>query len=638
MAAYDLLEAIEGTFPNTVRERQKAIPLKDAYRAISWVYACCNLIADCIAGVEFELFRYSRKGEEIDLKITDPAYKAFNPPAPGQITTLSEMIKLQFLHLGLFGESFGLPTTKGDRMIGLEIISPLLVSPDLDQNGKLKAWEVRPIRGTAAPRKIKPEDMVQWKYANPYDNYRGMAPLHAARMAIEQDLNMSTWNAGFFQNGIRNPIALLLKQTFNDNQRKEFMSRLKANFAGFSKGQLPLLVEGGVDVKVLANTMKDLDFVEGKSLTREELCAVYGCPPAQVGIFRYANYANSKEQRNIFYLNTLRPKMIYYRGVFQTILDKYFPGVECEWEWDEVDAFKEDPLPDATAAKMQAETAVALFNAGYDQKQIAVILDNEDYDPANNPESEDAYWKPDLEPQLPEPEEDSPEDEAEDAAEGGSEKSISMAKARDHFTIYAKDGALLLKAKRLAALRDETVRKFALFVKTFGEQHGKVKGMSDDYWQSLWEEKIFALFEQAYLRGFISVFNDLKMETPEHTPYPEDYAERLQRLYEVPKQLAKMKGKLSIESKIRADRIVPAIFALGREQGMRLVKTQMHKWCWAGDSEHQHLHGTEAVFGKAFASTKITYPGAVQGEKVCTCTSFPSRLAREEKRVAITKP
>lgn len=639
----ELLEAIESAFPNTVRDRQKSIPLKDAYRAISWVYACTNLIADCIAGVEFELFRYSRRGEEIDLKPTDAAYKAFWPPRKGEINTISELIKIQFLHMGLFGESFIAPVLKGKSFTGIELINPMQVTPEFTPDGSaIKYWRVRPLRASGAAaveRKIPPEMMIQWKYANPYDNFRGMSPLSAARMAIEQDLNMSTWNAGFFQNGIRNPIALLLKQTFNENQRKEFMARLKANFSGFAKGQLPLLVEGGVDVKVLANTMKDLDFVEGKSLTREELCAVYNVPPAQVGIFRYANYANSKEQRNILYQNNLRPKMMYYRDVFrQMVLDPYFPGVSCDFEWDDVDAFKEDPIIEATAAKLRADTAVALFSAGYDQKQISVILEDDNYDPSINKEDPAAVWKPDLEPQLPEPDPNDPTDDGDADDANDAEKSITMAKAKDHYTIYASNEALHREAKASGVILAPLVRRFSLFVRTYGEQYGR-KGVDQTYWQEMWEDKIRSLFEAVYVTGVKSIFADLKMKPPDTFIFSPEFQDRLEKLFEVPKQLSKMKGKkISIDTKLRADRIVPAVYALGREQGMSLAKTQTHKWCWAGDSEHQHLHGTEAVFGEAFGSSKILYPGAVQGEKICTCISFPSKIGREEVRVAITKP
>lgn len=301
------LDSIEEMFPNTVRERREQYSQKDAYKTVAWVYACSNLLSDCMSGVEFYFYRgkgdtrkdrnvidmipaVNRNGKRVS---REPIVEALSPVKENEIPTVAEMLRLQVIHECQYGESFIRPTKIVRKApTGFELLHPLKLTPKKDQKtGELRHWEHK--RGGNQPKEIiKPDGLVQWKRPNPYDSIRGLSPLAAARLAIEQDYNMATWNAGFFQAGVRNPIALLLKQTFNENQRKEYISRMQRNFTGFVRGQLPLLVEGGVDLKVLSNTIKDLDFVEGKSLTREELCAIFNVPPAQVGIFRYANYAN----------------------------------------------------------------------------------------------------------------------------------------------------------------------------------------------------------------------------------------------------------------------------------------------------------------------------------------------------------
>jgi len=41
---------------------------------------------------------------------------------------------------------------------------------------------------------------------------------------------------------------------------------------------------------------KDMDFIQQKKMSREEICSVFKVPPALIGLFEYANYANAREQ------------------------------------------------------------------------------------------------------------------------------------------------------------------------------------------------------------------------------------------------------------------------------------------------------------------------------------------------------
>ena len=131
-------------------------------------------------------------------KSREPVAKCFSPPREGSIWTTSEMIKKQVLHMGLFGESFMIPVMKGRYPVKIELVNPLMAQPKLTKDGKdIQYWEVTEIDGEGNTKKVKyPVDkIVQWKRPNPYSHVRGLAPLTAARLAVEQDLNMATWNA-----------------------------------------------------------------------------------------------------------------------------------------------------------------------------------------------------------------------------------------------------------------------------------------------------------------------------------------------------------------------------------------------------------------------------------------------------------
>lgn len=652
--AAELLEQLETEFPNTVQQRVRTYNLKDSYKTVAWVYACCNLIADSISGVEFKFFREDSIGghQELD-KLKEPVIYCFYPPRPGELPTMAEMIKMQFLHLGLFGETFMLLEMKGKYPVQIDIINPLNITPVISKDGtSIEKWKVRQVQpGGQTVEKIVPiNQIIQWKYPNPYNKFRGMAPLTAARLAIEQDLNMATWNAGFFQNGLRNPIALMLKQTFNEPQRKEYMNRMKQNFMGFVKGQLPLLVEGGVDVRVLSNTMKDLDFVEGKELTREELCAVYNVPPAMAGIFRYANYSNTKEQRTMLYQNTLRPKMAYYRDVFQqSVLDVYFPGVICDWEWDSIDAFKEDPQVEANVQNTTANTVQVYWNMGYTQAQIAYILKKPELDPATHV----AAQPPDIE--IPEPE---------------IPKAVhapTMSHSKDHIVFYAEKAYLRFTAQ--GAMADTVIpasQRLSSFVKSYFDQVQKSLSraanpkINEKFWQDQWNAGVEPLVTHTFREGVKSAYRDLKAPEPEFLlsePLSSILGEKLKQAQELgyafvtalSNALAGKTSKKEIEKiianllpdmleTIPVNRIVHRVFNLGRYETMKLMGVEETLWCSGGscdDGTHRTLNGVSVVMGKTFPTTTLTFPG--EGKEKCSCTLFPLTVRKPEKKVKITK-
>jgi len=651
--AAELLEQIESEFPNTVQQRVRTYNLRDAYKTVSWVYACCNLIADSISGVELLFSRPDSLGNSVPLdKLSEPVVYCFWPPRPGEIPTVAEMIKMQFLHLGLFGETFMYLEKKGKYPVQIDLINPLNIQPIISKDGTtVEKWRVTQVQpGGNTVQKIVPVDqIVQWKYPNPYNKFRGMAPLTAARLAIEQDLNMATWNAGFFQNGIRNPIALMLKQTFNEPQRKEYMNRMKQNFMGFVKGQLPLLVEGGVDVRVLSNTMKDLDFVEGKELTREELCAVYNVPPAMAGIFRYANYSNTKEQRVMLYQNTLRPKMCYYRDVFQqSILDVYFPGVVCDWEWQSVDAFKEDIQVVASVQNTVAQTANIYWSMGYTMGQIAYILKLPELDPTQHKTAVPADVT------IPEPE----------VPKSAMPPRISHSK--DHMVLYAEKGYLTsVSQTALTEILRPATQRLTMFVNSYFEQAQKslkraaTPTVNVKFWTDQWVSGIEPVIKQVFIDGVYSVYRDLKAPEPDELPESlksalaakqsqasvlgEAIIKGLQKSL-VGAKKKEVEGKLaeilpSLIDKIPVSAIIHRVYNLGRFEAMKTLGVEEAAWCYGGhceDKTHRNLHAVSIKVGNTFPTTDLAYPGE-SGSTPCSCTLFPLMVRKPEKKVTITR-
>lgn len=284
-------------FPDKIVDRLRKYRLEDTYRSVSWAYACINAIAEACSSVSLNFYKDSPTGNpstRVPLPKTHPIYKVFNPPKQWEIPSCSELVKRSFINLGNLGEAFLIIEKNGSKPENVTLLQSSRVDPKYAADGvTLIGWKLKSPTGQDTGKVLKIGEIIPLTYYNPYDPYRGLSPLAAGRLAIEQEINMSIWNAGFFLGGVRNPLVIILKRMFaSSKQRMQYLDDIRKMYSGFSSGQGPMLVEGGSDVRPLFQSMKDLDFISGKKLTREEICGLFGVPPAQVGIFEYANYAN----------------------------------------------------------------------------------------------------------------------------------------------------------------------------------------------------------------------------------------------------------------------------------------------------------------------------------------------------------
>lgn len=356
--------------------RLRSFSLSKSYSRISWVFTCVGAIESSISGVPL---LFSRHGEVIEDK-SDPVLNLFSRPNPPDVPSFRSLLSQTFILLGIDGILFWVFKREKGVWTTVSIKKKWQMRPVFKSgsDSSLLGWveldKYRQRKATYGYREVLPI-----RYYNPYDPLSGMAPLTAARLGIEQEFNMSAWNAAFFARGLRNPIGIKFKRTLLPKQRKDLEKNTRDYFSGIEGGQGVFILEGdGEFADLHLSSTKDLDFVDGKQLTREEICAVYGVPPAVVGIFRYANYANSGIQRTLFWENCLLPKMATLLDLVQTnVLDEEFPGVTAAWDKRGISALQKGFKAVSAAAK-------TYFDIGYTRSEIAYILDVPELDPPRN--------------------------------------------------------------------------------------------------------------------------------------------------------------------------------------------------------------------------------------------------------------
>jgi len=335
----------------TTPSKLRSFALKRAYETSTWVYACIQRIASAAASVP-PIFR---PGESSYVKI-------FKTPAFPSIPTWARLIENTFILLESRGGAFWWIRDNKLTLVPIDAAMPAI-----DADGQLLGWILfKP--GTYTPEQaLTLKEILPFIYFNPSNPLHGFSPLLPARLALEQLFNMQAWNAEFFEKGMKSPLAIVFKNRLTPQQEEQIRKRLEKFYAGLKGGQSALVLDSEANVVPLSKGEKEIDFVEGLQLTREEICAAFGVPPALVGIFRYANYANTKEQQRIFWRQTMIPKLRFVEEMINAYFD--FVGVDEEFQFDlsKVEALKEDALDVAKAAEIY-------LSLGFSREEVAQIL------------------------------------------------------------------------------------------------------------------------------------------------------------------------------------------------------------------------------------------------------------------------
>lgn len=156
----------------------------------------------------------------------------------------------------------------------------------------------------------------------------GVSPLESLRQVLREDWTASEMRDQVMRNGARHSGYLTRPNDapkWSDGARERFKLEWQTRYAGSAAadaGGTPLL-EDGMTFTAASQTAKELQYIEGRKLTDEEVARSYFIPPPMIGILDHATFSNITEQHKMLYQDTLGPwlSMIQDEVALQLIPD-----------------------------------------------------------------------------------------------------------------------------------------------------------------------------------------------------------------------------------------------------------------------------------------------------------------------------
>jgi HK97 family phage portal protein len=308
--------------------------IREGYKRSTWVYACVKLRAANIAQVPWVV--ETLKGGEWEAVEEHPLADLIRNPNPD--FDWSDMIRRAVYWLDLSGDAYWTIIRNGAGRVSE--VWPLIPDSMDIVPGRERLVEAYKYRKDSVSKLMPAEEVLHIKYANPGDVYYGLSPLNAAGRAVDIDEAAEKWQKVSLQN-MAVPAGIYVGP---DDMTQEQYNELTENIreqSGPDNAGKPW-VTAGAKWQPMGNTAKELDFVESRKLTREEICSAFSVPPPLVGIYDKATLSNIETARQILWNEGLIPALEEIEGQLNRQLAREYPGTRLRYDLSNVDALSEN--------------------------------------------------------------------------------------------------------------------------------------------------------------------------------------------------------------------------------------------------------------------------------------------------------
>ena len=334
------------------------------YKQSLWCYAAINAIVQNMCRVPFVLKKDAGTLEPSIIE-QGPIYDLFQNPNP--LMTLHTLLEATLTYYCLRGEAIWIK--EGQKSITelperIWCFDPMRFHPVVNkETGFQLGWEYRG-RTTVY---FTADEILQFKMFNPYNDLRGMSPIEAAQLSIDQDFYTSTFSNAFFKNGARvgGFITFPGEVELTDEQWNRIIKQFEDRHQGANKAYRIALIEGGGEFTEAKITQKDMEFIASKNLTRIEILAVYKVNEVVLGLYSSVkSYEGIKAAHKAFWEECLMPKIAYFEEAFWT---QFFAKIGVRRGkgriWAEWDLANVGPLQQNYTDKIT--TASKMFTMGW---------------------------------------------------------------------------------------------------------------------------------------------------------------------------------------------------------------------------------------------------------------------------------
>lgn len=341
--------------------------LENPMEKSAWVLRAIKKVSGPIAAVEC---CFSANGQEVELPNVSALLKnPINDPS----FSFSDLVEASVGWRKLKGECFWilgddslLPFKNAAGSLSKIIVARPDRMREVVESGELIGWVYTSNRGAV---NLLPEQVIQSKNWNPYNQFRGLAEYLAAQTAAEADLLAGTFAKNLMaNNGDTGPYIVAKSGVPSDAQREQIIADLKAKRAAQLRGDFrPMFLTGDITVTDPAIKSADASFIGQRISNRQEIAAAFGVPPSMFEVKATYSIGSASDYYQLI-SDTCLPESVKIAAMIeQLILRLTGLVVSVEFDWDDHPVMQE-------VRKERLGSVDVLWNKGMPLEKISDYL------------------------------------------------------------------------------------------------------------------------------------------------------------------------------------------------------------------------------------------------------------------------
>lgn len=273
--------------------------VREGLSATSWIFVCVYKIAHAVSSIPLVVQQRQGAKDWVTLESHPLAELLAHPNEYQDGQTLLELWLVFFLlggeaYIGKNRAGFAAPQE-------LWVKHPDELKPVAGKGGYLSHYE-HWLGGRKQPDQPT-EDIVSLLSPDPNNPLRGLSPLRAGGAVVETDREAVNWQKNQLKNSAVPSMAIEDPEEHDVEKFVDEKKKLDLRHVGSDNARRTIYVDGDKRIKSLSLSPVDLDFINSRKFTREEITALYEIPPPVVGIMDRATYNNIKTAWEIFWRN-----------------------------------------------------------------------------------------------------------------------------------------------------------------------------------------------------------------------------------------------------------------------------------------------------------------------------------------------
>lgn len=259
-----------------------------------WAFRCVCTVADAVAQLWFRL----KKSKNDDTDVDHPYLDLL------EYETLQGIVSFMLLNWSCYLY----PVKIWNKIESLEILRPDLITIEQSDTGFTKRYIYN---GNGITKTFTPDDLIVFNMFSPLKTYpyeaKGFSPMQAVAIQMEMDSAANIWNWNFFKNNASSRDVLMTDQ----NPDSEVLERLEAkrnmNHKWVNNAHKTAILPGWLKYQNIDVSQKEMDFVDSRRFTRDEVLAIFNVPKAVIWIADDVNRANWLTAERTFYKTNIWP-------------------------------------------------------------------------------------------------------------------------------------------------------------------------------------------------------------------------------------------------------------------------------------------------------------------------------------------